>query len=88
MPIEAVPNSNGKLVLGHFLLIVGTVAHGSVTFFMPFLAWLNLISSEAAAVLPWLAILTLPAAFVVWIVGMALIWNSSSNNFLNRTHEQ
>ena len=88
VPIEAVPNSNGKLVLGHFLLIVGTVAHGSVTFFMPFLAWLNLISSEAAAVLPWLAILTLPAAFVVWIVGMALIWNSSSNNFLNRTHEQ
>jgi|SRR5450759_1449396 hypothetical protein len=87
VPIEIVPGSNGKLLLGHFLLIVGTVAHGSVTFFMPFLVWVGLISNEATAVLPWLAFLTFPAAFVLWVIGLTLIWKSNSNNLLEGTHE-
>jgi hypothetical protein len=76
VPIEIVPGGKGKLLLGHFLLIVGTVAHGSVTFFMPFLVWLGLMSNEATTVLPWLAFLTFPAASVVWIIGFALICRS------------
>ena len=80
VPTETAPGSNGKLLRGHFMLIVGTLAHGSVTFFMPLLVWLGLISHEATAVLPWFAVLTLPAAVVLWVVGLIFVWESNANN--------
>lgn len=87
VPIEIIPGSIGKLLLGHFLLIVGTMAYGSVTFFIPFLVWLGVLSNEASASLPWLAFLTFPAALVVWTIGLALIWKSDSSNLLKGSHE-
>lgn len=61
------------------LLAIGTVVHGSVTFYMPVLVWLGLLSDEATALLPWLAIFTLPLACVCWAVGMALIVDAGSD---------
>ena len=74
-------------MLGHMLLLIGTVVHGSVTFYMPVLIWLGLLKEEAGAVLPWFALVTLPAACILWGVAFALIIDSASNKRLQATRQ-
>jgi hypothetical protein len=76
-----------KVWRGHLLLLIGTLAHGSVTFYAPVLIWLGVLDSEAGAVLPWLAIFTLPVACVLWAIGFTHIFDSRSNKRLQATRE-
>ena len=79
VPQHAAEGKGEKMMLGHVLLLIGTVAHGSVTFYMPVLIWLGLLNKQAGAVLPWLAIFTLPVACLSWAVGFNYIIDSGSN---------
>ena len=87
VPQEIQEGKGAKVMLGHLLLLIGTVAHGSITFYMPVLIWLGVLDEEAGAVLPWLAIFTLPAACVLWVIGLTHILDSRSNKRLQAMRE-
>ena len=77
-----VPHTTGygrawRLWLGHLLILAGTLAYGSVSFYMPALVWLGLVEGEHTAVLPWLAFFTLPVAMVLWPSGLAFLLASA-----------
>ena len=77
-----VPNTTARgkgwsLVLGHLLIALGTVAYGSVTFFLPVLIWFGILE-EASAMLMWYALFTLPLACVLWPIGLLLVIKSRS----------
>jgi hypothetical protein len=76
VPHTIVAGRAWRLWLGHVLVVAGTLAYGSVTFYMPALVWLGLIESEAMAVLPWLAFVTWPLALLFWSVAFFLILGS------------
>ncbi len=75
------------MFFGHALLLIGTVVHGSVTFFLPLYVWLGWMSKDAGTVLPWFALITTPFASFVWIVGIWLVWGSQLNYSRERTRE-
>ena len=85
VPQDIQQGKGAKVMLGHMLLLIGTAAHGSVTFYMPVLVWLGVLDEEAGAVLPWLALFTLPAACVLWGIGFALIVDSRGNKRVQAT---
>lgn len=83
VPQKVAAGKSGKMMIAHVLLLIGTVVHGSVTFYMPALVWLGLVNREAGAVLPWMAIFTLPAACILWAIGIALIVDSTHDPLLD-----
>jgi hypothetical protein len=87
-PRTVASGKRGRLLLGHLLILVGTVAYGSVTFYLPVLIWLDLLPMEAGATLPWFAIFTLPAACLLWAIGFALIVSCGSNKRVQATRSE
>jgi len=69
----------GRAAFGHLMLAIATVVHGSVTFYLPVVIWLGLIDASSAAVVPWLALITLPIACLCWAVGLAMIRDSEAS---------
>ena len=82
VPQSIIVEKRKQMWFGHCCVLVGTAIHGSVTFYVPILVWLGLLTQEDAAVLPWFAILTLPIACILWGIGLILIFKSGSKGHL------
>jgi hypothetical protein len=87
VPVRDRYETGWKGVIGHILVLLGTMLFGSVTYFIPVLEWFGILPGGSGAVLPWLGLITFPIALLLWPLGLWLVWVPRPEISLERTRE-